>query len=134
MVNPRFSGPRAALYIERLLAALATGPMTSARLAVKLHRCHAGVAEYLVHLMDSPKRVYIKDYAPAMGRGRRAAIYALGNRRNAAETRQTRAESHRSRIRNNPDAHLAYLARRRARRSERKAKATPQSWAAALGL
>lgn len=112
-----FTSPRAALRIERILAAL-INPMTPQQLAAKLHMSHASAKLYLAHLKLHPRRVRVASWL-SEGKGRHSRVYALGSGRDAPEPpRMTQAQSRKKQqaIRNaDPDKRRAFLANRRAK-------------------
>lgn len=69
---------------ERILAALAAGPMTAQQLAEKVHLSRSGVQLHLQAMGGhKPRLVHIADYAPAPPRHRRAPMYGVGDKDDA---------------------------------------------------
>lgn len=102
-----FTSPRALLTIERILSALADGPLTAEQLATKLYRDRMGVVNYLFHLRQEPRRVRISGRLPSSGAP--APLYALGSEPDEVFPPLTYKERYHERMAD-PERYQAYLA------------------------
>lgn len=78
--------------LARVLKALEI-PCTALEVAVIISRAPSRAHAYIRDLRDD-KKVYIADYQKPDGRGARAPIYAVGDKRDKKLKRQTRAQRH----------------------------------------
>jgi biotin operon repressor len=98
--NTTFQSKRAQIRIERLLALLAEGNMSSAALAGKLY-CHQTlVAEYIRYLRREPRRVRIADYE--IINGTKIRLYGLGDAPDTPMRQMTNSERH-ARLKADPE-------------------------------
>lgn len=97
-----------------LLAAMDTGPKSCIELAELCGMHKSGIPAYLTHMCAR-----IADYGPYQ-RGRRTPLYDMSPGRDRPEPRGLSVAEHarlfRKRLLDDPGAHMAYNAKRRARR------------------
>lgn len=126
--------PRSEEKKARILELLTT-PMTGRELAAAVFLSNEQTMDYVRLMREStPKLVFVKAYRKAAKRGQWAPVYAVGNRPDAKHPgKQTRAERYKQE-RKDEDAVRRANQRRKHDYLIKTLKATPVSWASALGL
>lgn len=131
MTHFTFKSTRAIRQLGRITAALTDSPMSRAQLCERLHLSTPMICDYLGHLMESPRKVHIKAFAPNSG-GRQTPVYALGSGKDAIEPPRKNKTAWYRKLQADTERHAFHLARERARDCANKATKTPQHWASAL--
>ena len=125
--NVTFTSARAQIRIERILAALAGGPMSTTELSSAVHLDRSAITDYLAHLMKEPRRVRIAEYRTVRGpkNGNRQPVYALGAEPDAPRERMSNVERW-ERVKADPQAYANSLASRREHHRRARAAVPPE--------
>lgn len=132
MPSRSYSSPRGLYQTGRIMAALKVSPLTRAELCAKLHLSIGTVCYYLGHLMEKPRRVRICGYSPAVRRGRRPPIYALGSAPDKPEPPRETREDRYKKLKADDDKYNRHLTRKRVKEQLERAVQSPHGWAHAL--
>lgn len=130
MTTCTFQSSRSKAAIARILAALATSPMTVEQLAAASFLTKSTMHLYIPHMRAAGYGIRIDSYEPRDGVP--AAVYALGMARDAKRPKPRTVSQRFKALKADPEKYQRSLRRRRVSRLHAKVSAKPNTWFGAL--
>lgn len=131
---PDYQKERGLRQERRVLAALKTGPKSTAQLQVELCMSRACVGIYIRRLIAAPRRVRIGAYDSSPKGGQPAPLFVLGSGPHARKPKAMTCREAFKRLKADADRHQRFLAKRRIVVRLKAATARPSTWLSALGV